>query len=223
MVTPDKVFSEAEITRLYRYLLEHSETRRGGITLFIVDMLLGTGLRASELCSLRVDQTPIVHGEDAIWVKGKGQRTRVIYILPELSDTIRKYVREFWPKLLPRRVRRKDYNQPLLWNERKEPFNRFVLYKRLNRLGKRAGILKTMGVHRFRHTYATHIHDQTHNILMLQVQLGHSSVNTTGVYAKVNRSAIIGELKTVHILSVRNTLLSKSKAKAIDAKQLPAG
>ena len=144
-ITPDKFFTAAEIEQLYSYLLSHSKSRRGKVNLFIIEMLLNAGLRATELCELRVEQTPVVLEENAIWVKGKGGKTRWITIVPEMSEKIRTFVREVRPGLLPTRARRSDYTKPLLITEYGGPFNRRSLYKRVRALGQRARLLKRVG------------------------------------------------------------------------------
>ena len=205
-ITPDKFFTAAEIEQLYSYLLSHSKSRRGKVNLFIIEMLLNAGLRATELCELRVEQTPVVLEENAIWVKGKGGKTRWITIVPEMSEKIRTFVREVRPGLLPTRARRSDYTKPLLITEYGGPFNRRSLYKRVRALGQRARLLKRVGPHRFRHTFATHTYRDTKEILLLQEQLGHSSVSTTSVYAKADRAAKVEMMKKVCIFNVRTTL-----------------
>jgi site-specific recombinase XerD len=225
VITPDKYFRADEIEKIYESLSLRQKTsaRRHYINLFLVDMLLGTGLRASELCNLRVEQTPVVLGVDKIWVKGKGNKTRIIAIRPELSEIIHDYVENIRPSLLPRKIKRRDYTAPLLFTEYSNPFNRKLLYSRLRRIGIWAGILKNVGPHRFRHTYATTLYQQTHDILAVQSQLGHSDVSTTAVYAKTDSDRIVGMLGNISTLRVRTTLSNLRRVKPLKDRILKQG
>ncbi len=225
VITPDKFFREDELDKIYGYLLEKQShtARRNYINLFLIDILLGTGLRASELCNLRVEQTPVVLGVDKIWVKGKGNKTRIIAIRPELSRLIVDYVENIRPSLLPRRIKRRDYSQPLLFSEYKNPFTRELLYHRLRRIGINAGILKNVGPHKMRHTFATIVYQQTHDILAVQTQLGHSSVNTTAVYAKTDTDRIGTLLENIHTLRVRSTLRKLRNDNPLNCNGLKTG
>ena len=75
-------------------------------------------------------------------------------------------------------------------------------------IGLRAGLQKRVGPHRFRHTFATGLFRETKDLLLVQEQLGHSSVNTTAVYAKTDNSQKAELINKVDILNVRGTLMS---------------
>ena len=225
VITPDKFFEVDEIQKIYELLMRRRETdaRRNYINMFLVDMLLGTGLRAAELCSLRIDQTPVVFTVDKIWIQGKGKKTRIITIRPELSDAIRDYVANIRPSLLPRKIKRSDTTAPLLFTEYGHPFNRRLLYDRLRRIGIKAGILKTVGPHKFRHTYATTFVRETHDILALQGQMGHSSVNTTAVYAKVDDGRLGSMLSNIGTFNVGTVLCNLRRVKPLKDRNLKTG
>jgi len=187
-LTADKFYTSDEIKALY-HAANITNSIRGKTTAFILAMLLNTGLRATELCELPISHTPFVLGVDQLKVLGKGNKIRPVHILPELSEKIRWYVKNIRPKFIVRPMRVKDYSQPLLLRENGQPYNRVLLWKRIHRLGERAGLKKAAGVHRCRHTYATHRFQKGMDIVTLQGQLGHTNINTTAIYAKADETA----------------------------------
>ena len=98
IITPDKFFEKTEVLQIREFLLgQNMQARRNQVNLFLFELLLGTGLRASELCSLKVSQTPVVLGVNKIWIKGKAQKTRTVTIRAELAGLIRQYVKQIRP------------------------------------------------------------------------------------------------------------------------------
>ncbi len=195
---PGKNLTEEEVQQLLGHLSSQVRSRRGRVNQFMVQMLLGTGLRASELCNLRVADTPVVLGDSVVWVKdGKGGRDRRVDIGKDLTEAIAYFVKKVRPSMVPRKYRKHDYQQVLLFNEHGKPYQREGLYYRLVRLGRRVGLLKTTGPHVFRHTFATSLYRATHDILYVSKQLGHAQIDTTSIYAKcdaADRQQILDEL-----------------------------
>jgi len=215
VVTSAKYLTESEAERLKDYLYSNANNRRGKVTLFIIMMLIGSGLRAQELCDLSVNQTPVGLGEDALSVKGKGGQLRHVWILPELSELIRWYVAKIRLTLVQRPMLKRDHDQPLLLKENGKKYDRFDLYRRIRRTAAKAGIAKRVGVHTLRHTYGTGVYRRTQNILLVKDQLGHKSLNTTTVYSKLDDATVVETLKKAHILTVKSPF-----SDAVDSKSL---
>ncbi len=135
-------------------------------------LLLDTGLRASEVCSLDVGD---LDGE-LIKVRGKGDRDRFVRI----SEMTRKALEHY----LEMR-RQPSGDAPLFINRgfgqnyhaRGTRIGVHALYQRIKRLGKRAGI--STSPHRWRHTFAAFALRNGANVKALQDFLGHSSLMTT--------------------------------------------
>lgn len=193
-LTADKFYTPAEIAKLYTAARQAGGVR-GAMTEFILLMLLNTGLRATELCELKVKDTPVSLGVDELSVLGKGNKLRPVPILPELSEKIRRYVKDIRPKFIRRAMKVKDRDQPLLLRENGQPYTRQLLYDRISRLGRIAGLTKQAGVHRCRHTFATHYFRTTQDIVQLCAILGHSNINTTAIYAKPDETAVQQQLR----------------------------
>ena len=148
------------------------------------------------------DLEQIISAWPELRILGKGNKIRPFPIQPELSDYIKWFVKEVRPNYIRRPMRKRDWSQPLIFKESGEPYDRRSLYRRINRLRKRAGLEKRAGVHRCRHSFGTHAYRSGMDLVTLQDLMGHSDINTTTVYAKADRSKTLEMLKKVRILSV---------------------
>jgi integrase len=74
-LSPDKYLSDTQLKKLRRYIRDKADLARmragsrGVIDELIVELLVNTGLRASELCDLNIGDLPARHGKDCIWVR----------------------------------------------------------------------------------------------------------------------------------------------------------
>ena len=185
-IGPGKIVNAEDQRRIMEYLRARASTVSGRRDLLIVDILLNTGLRASELCRLRVCDTPVVIGRDCIEVyRGKGQKDRTIAISARLAGEIARYVVDMRPKTLPRCVRRKDFGRTLFYSQRQTPYSRFGLWVKLVRIGMRLGLVKRLHPHMLRHSFATDALMRNKPVLEVQRYMGHGSLNTTMIYTRV--------------------------------------
>lgn len=137
----------------------------------IIITLVDTGLRASELCDLRVDDYDRERG--ALLVReGKGGKERTVYA----GDSAK---RAIWRYLLSRKDA--QGKEPLFATESGRHLDRNNLRQTLQRIGKRAGV-RNVTVHRFRHTYAITFLRNGGNPLVLQELLGHEKLETVRNY-----------------------------------------
>lgn len=140
----------------------------------IIAVLVGSGLRASELCALQVRDLGIYGGKNQIDVRrGKGAKQRSVFISRELATTLRGYLQG---KQSPKKAH-------LFATWRGETLTYDALYKRVKRIGQLAG-LPTLHPHAFRHTFGTLLYNYQKDLFFVMEQLGHSKVGTTGIYAK---------------------------------------
>jgi integrase/recombinase XerD len=135
-------------------------------TLLLV--LLDTGIRASELCALKVADVDLKTGE--MNVQGKGKKERCCY----LGDVAR---RSLWKYLDDREPR-----EPLFITQQGRALNIQRLWQVVVKIGKRAGIANAHP-HRFRHTFAVQFLRNGGDIFTLQMLLGHSSLAMVRHYA----------------------------------------
>ncbi|NPA79931.1 MAG: tyrosine-type recombinase/integrase [Thermotogae bacterium] len=139
----------------------------------MIILLYATGLRISELLSLREEDVDF--GNGLIRVKGKGGKYRNVPILPAVRD------------ILSRRAEA----------GRLFPIDRYKAYRLIRRAFER--VAGTYGVHPhvLRHTFATHLLDGGADIKSVQELLGHSSIGTTQIYTKVSLRRLMEEYRKV--------------------------
>jgi site-specific recombinase XerD len=163
-------FSEAELRRLaasVSHATQHNLKLRAAILL-----LLDTGLRASELCSIRVRDVDLKAGY--LIVMGKGDKERRAEFGARTAQAI-------WKYLASRGTPNQDEYLLLSFNGRK--WDRDDLAHRLQALGIRAGVPRCHP-HRFRHTFAILFLKNGGNALALQRLLGHSTMEMVRRYVK---------------------------------------
>ncbi len=154
----------------------------------IVELFYACGLRASELADLTTSNLHMDLG--AIRVVGKGQKERIIPIGKPAQNAIKKYLAELRPQL----IAVKGIERPQVFVSRSgQPINRIVLWQRLSRISKQAG-LRRIHPHTLRHTFATHLLSGGADLRIVQELLGHSNVVTTQIYTHVDAD----RLKAVH-------------------------
>ena len=128
--------------------------------------LLQTGLRIHEFCKLKVKDIDLEN--DVIHVIGKGDKERTVGIPPKLHTLIIKWKVTFMP--MP------DDN---IWTMTINGTERMFTV-----ISKYCGFKVTP--HTLRHTFSTRLLNETKDIVAVQTILGHSSINTTGIYAIYN-------------------------------------
>ncbi len=140
----------------------------------IILLLYGTGLRASEVCNLKIEDVDFKRG--ILIVKGgKGAKDRVVpipdFLLKEIEDYLK--TREDGSEYLFVEVRR----------EKKDRISPKTVWYLLKKYGEKAGIRVTP--HMLRHSFATHMLEKGVDIRVIQEILGHSNLSTTQIYTKV--------------------------------------
>ena len=135
----------------------------------IVEMLLATGIRVSELAGLRVVDIN-VHDMSVHVIKGKGAKERTVY----MNDLARTHLQAYLAE-------RDVVEQHLFLNKQKEPLNPGGIRHILKEIGKRAGV-DNVHPHRFRRRFATGLANRGMEIQEIKMLLGHSDINTTLEY-----------------------------------------
>ena len=186
-LAPDKYLSDTQLRKLRQYVKDRADLARSRgsfravVDELIVELLVSSGLRASELCNLNLADLPAKHGKDCIWVRnGKGKVSRAVDIPEKLRMRLTRFVR------LYRKGERA--NSPLLVSERGERMMYRSIYSKIKRMGEQAGIGK-LHPHMLRHTYLTRLYNVEKDLRFVQDQAGHASPTTTAIYAKTNSKA----------------------------------
>ncbi|MBS3091056.1 tyrosine-type recombinase/integrase [Candidatus Pacearchaeota archaeon] len=140
----------------------------------IISMLYSGGLRVSELVNLKVDDINLA--EYTGWVrKGKGNKDRLFAISQNLAQEIKEYIEGRENKYV---------------FSKEKPLTTRNVQKIIKLTRERAGINKKVTPHTLRHSFATHLLEQGTDIRIIQQMLGHSSLNTTQIYAHVSSDVI---------------------------------
>jgi site-specific recombinase XerC len=184
---PDKYLSDIQLRKLRQYVKDMADLarQRGSIRAVIdelvVELLCNTGLRASELCDLNIEDLPVSHGKDSIWVRdGKGKVTRTVDIPENLVKRLERFIMLYRKNAEP--------TEPLLAGTNGKRIIYRSIYEKMKKLGQKAGIGK-LHPHMLRHTYLTRLYNVEHDLRFVQDQAGHASPTTTAIYAKTNSKA----------------------------------
>ncbi len=150
----------------------------------ILHIALDAGLRVSEICDLKIGDLLIDQGHSSIIVRsGKGDKKRGVSIGTKLKEHIKRYIR--WKE------KRGDGTEDddLLFlspSGKSDRLSRQAIYHIFKRWAKRADLPDRFSIHSCRHTYASMLYKSSdYNLRLVQSQLGHSSIQTTQVYADV--------------------------------------
>ena len=168
---------EAVTDRRRKFSMQRSTAKRDkAILLTLVD----TGLRASELCALRIADADMKSGRVQVRSgeagKAKGGKGRVVYL--------GKSARRFLWRYLAEREDGEDLEAPLFLGKFQRPFTRDALRQVIKGLGNKAGIRKCHP-HRFRHTFAITYLRSGGDIFTLKSLLGHGSLDMVEHYARI--------------------------------------
>ena len=187
ILTPEKYLKEHEIKTL-RTLLEekallayHKGHKKPIRDWAIIDIALSAGLRASEICDLKIKDIHTGKGESSIFVEnGKGSKLRLVMI----GDKLKKHLKEYisWKKTAGEPIQGEEY---LFMSERSPRMTLSAVQKRFKHWTRVAGLKEHYSIHSARHTYGTMLYRSTKDLRMVQKQLGHSSCQVTEVYADV--------------------------------------
>ncbi len=153
----------------------------------VLELLYASGLRASELTRLGVDDVNLQSG--FVRARGKGGRERIVPLGRSAARALSDYLEWSRPLLLKGRA-----SGDLFLSRRGKIFTRQWLWRLTGKYLRQAGIDKKAGPHILRHSFATHLLGRGADLRVVQELLGHSQISTTQVYTHVDRE----RLKEVH-------------------------
>jgi len=155
----------------------------------VLALLYGSGLRISEALSLERKDAPI-KGRDMLRVTGKGNKTRVVPVLPIVREAV-----EFYLKLCPLRLGSDD---PLFVGARGKQLSPRIIQLRIARARAALGLPETATPHALRHSFATHLLGAGADLRAIQELLGHASLSTTQGYTEVDRAHLLKTYDSAH-------------------------
>lgn len=181
-----KILTEDEMAILLEYF-KKNKPKKSIRTEVMLNILYATGMRVSELVSLRFDA--IVEDDETkrwfVFIRGKGNKERFIPINEEAATVLKEY-------LVERAATLKKYNPFLFPADSKEGHvTRHCFAKSLKKIATEVGIdpIK-ISPHVIRHTFATHLLSRGADMLSIKKLLGHSDISTTQIYTHVSNERI---------------------------------
>ena len=189
-ILPD-FLSEKEVDAI----LQAFKTNEGELEMrnkLMMELLYSSGLRASELVSLKVVDCDM-EGE-VLRVIGKGNKTRVVPCGRPAFRLMRRYLSEARP-VLAEKVPRAPW---LLLSRNGRKLNREWVWSIVQEAATRAGIVKSVHPHTLRHSFATHMLSHGADLRCIQEMLGHSDISTTEVYTHVDLSGALSVQRQLH-------------------------
>ena len=200
---PDSL-SEEEVIKLLdeAYKNKTPEATRDAAML---EMLYATGMRVSELVSLKTQNLKVEGGvvHPTLIIKGKGNKERMVALNNKSTEILHKYLplrkslmsseENFW--LFPSKQSKEGH------------ITRQYFAKNLKKLAMSAGInLKKISPHKIRHSFATHMLNNGADLRTIQELLGHEDISTTQIYTHVANKKLKDTVEKFHPLSKKKSL-----------------
>ncbi|MBB3313575.1 integrase/recombinase XerC [Rhizobium sp. BK196] len=154
----------------------------------VMTLLYGCGLRISEALDLT---PPDIRGDTTtLRITGKGNKTRLVPLLPIVFEAVEKY-RALCPFHL-------DEGEPLFRGARGGKLQPAIIQRAMQKLRSAFGLPETATPHALRHSFATHLLAGGGDLRTIQELLGHASLSTTQVYTGVDASRLLEVYDKAH-------------------------
>ena len=185
-----KILTHADIERLFGTAEAEAQSDSPAAVrmLALLELLYGSGLRATELVSLPLSSVP----RDApfLTVTGKGGKTRLVPISQRAGAALQR-----WLGLRPA-------ESPWLFPSRTGHISRVRLFQMLKQLATRADMSpEKLSPHVLRHAFATHLLEGGADLRALQTLLGHADISTTQIYTHVDAARLVKLVNERHPLA----------------------
>lgn len=150
-------------------------------------LLYGAGLRIAEALSLTAADAPL---GQTLTVTGKGNKQRVVPILPIVAAAVEEYRAACpWPL---------EPDQALFKGARGGPLSQGMVQKAMARARIALGLPATATPHALRHSFATHLLGAGADLRSLQELLGHASLGSTQIYTQVDAATLLDTYRNAH-------------------------
>lgn len=164
----------------------------GGRNKAILETLYSCGLRVSELVNLRISCLFLDVG--FVRVTGKGDKERLVPI----GSAAIKYINLYKNEIRVHINIKPGQEDFLFLNRRGSKLSRVMIFIMLKELATKAGIVKNISPHTFRHSFATHLVEGGADLRAVQEMLGHESITTTEIYTHLDREYLRNTLHQFH-------------------------
>src|SRR5436190_13124518 len=178
-----KYLSVDEVERLLA-APDRSEPR-GERDAAMLEVLYATGLRVSELVSLKTSEVVLDPG--FVVCVGKGSKQRIVPLGEVARDAVRGFLAAARSRLLRKGPGSLDVPFP---NGRGSRLSRQGFWKLLKRYGRQIGVRTVLTPHVLRHSFATHLLERGADLRAVQAMLGHADISTTQLYTHITRERL---------------------------------
>jgi integrase/recombinase XerD len=157
----------------------------------MIEMLYATGLRVSELVSLRVRDLNLEAGY--LRCLGKGSKERIVPLGRRAAQRLRAYLEGARHAILDG-----ESHPSVFLNSSGGPISRQGFWKLLKKYGRAMGLRGKLSPHVLRHSFATHLLERGADLRSVQMMLGHADISTTQIYTHINRERLRKIYKDFH-------------------------
>jgi integrase/recombinase XerC len=154
----------------------------------VLGLLYGAGLRISEALGLKPKD--VAGGRDSLTVTGKGNKARMVPVLPQVAKLIADYM-ALCPYDLPP-------EGPLFVGQKGGRLSPRILQLAMERLRGALSLPETATPHALRHSFATHLLARGGDLRSIQELLGHASLSTTQIYTEVDSDRLLAAYRSAH-------------------------
>ena len=185
-----RILDEEEVRRMFgaaedRAASGHTTSLRN---LALLELLYGSGLRASELVSL--PRGAVRPGQAFLMIRGKGEKERLVPISTRAHEAVRHWLEQ------------SPSDRPWLFPSGKSHLSRVRLFQVVREMAEDAGIApERVSPHVLRHAFATHLLSGGADLRVLQSLLGHADIATTQIYTHVDSARLVELVNARHPLA----------------------
>jgi integrase/recombinase XerD len=188
-----RILEKDEVQRMFEAAEDRSASGelRAVRNLALLELLYGSGLRASELVSL--PRGAVRSGQPFLIIRGKGSKDRLVPISSRAEAAVAK-----WSEVAPG-------GRPWLFPSGKTHLSRVRLFQIVRAMAADAGIPpERVSPHVLRHAFATHLLSGGADLRVLQSLLGHADIATTQIYTHVDSARLVELVNAKHPLATRS-------------------
>ena len=188
-----RILDEPEVERLFEAAEDRAASGQAQAVrnLALLELLYGSGLRASELVTL--PRNALRKGQPFLILRGKGSKERLVPISSRAEAAV-----EQWAEHVPK-------DAPWLFQSGKKHLSRVRLFQIVRAMAADAGIVpERVSPHVLRHAFATHLLSGGADLRVLQSLLGHADIATTQIYTHVDSARLVELVNSRHPLATRS-------------------
>ena len=200
--TIPKILSEEQIKKIIN--LSYNDSTDKGIRFsLMLEMLYATGIRISELVSLKL--ADISDDHSFIIILNKGRKERIVPLISKVQNILKKYL-----NILQDNKAKSNKNYLFPSNSKSGHITRIRFFQILQKIGSKALIDKELlSPHKVRHSFATHLLNRGVDLRLIQESLGHKDISTTQIYTHIQTKKLRKILTEKHSLKRNMSKLIK--------------